>query len=141
MLYGLQAKVLLGAVALLVLLGGLTGLYFYGYNKGAASVQADWDKERHNIADLAEKELEEDRDIGYQLAVEWQHELSQLKVKYDDLNTKYRNSLKSPVVCPASGQIGDVVLPADLVDSLFTSDKRPVSTAGSASAGTNGAVR
>lgn len=100
------------ALSALVLLAALAAVAAWCYRAGAASVQARWDaaeqeRERQANADRL-------RQFNQALAASTTHETQRAAIARN--LTEARNALsyamRSPIICPASGQLGDVVLPA-----------------------------
>jgi uncharacterized protein HemX len=107
---------LAAALALVALIGGS---YWYTYEKGdtngAARKQAEWDA----ATAKAEAQNKEFREEGYELAAEYESKLHALEKRYARTDAQLRAALNEPVQCPASGRVGDVYLPASLIDSMF----------------------
>lgn len=114
----LETTVIAGLVAVAALGGVLAWSYNAGDTNGAARVQTRWDKAARS-ADVENSKL---RGEGYTLAAEYESQLHDLEARYERTNTSLRRALARPASCPASGRLGDVVLPADLVDSMFNRD-------------------
>lgn len=117
-----QAKLIaLLALALAVVLGGL-GCYAWGHSDGddagALRVQQEWDKAK----DKAEQENQRIRGEGFDRANEFEAQLRELEKRYANVTAKRRAAQQLPVTCPATGVIGDVVVPAALVRSMFNRD-------------------
>lgn len=127
----LESKLLVGVIALAVLLSAAGGLVWYGYGWGSDHVQAKWDAQKVKDKLDIEKELQSARDEGYSLAQESITEKQELEQQYARLSTLYASSLRKKVTCPASGEVGDVVLPADLIGSMFIHSAVPASAPGS----------
>lgn len=121
---GLQLRLLLLAGALLGLLAatGAAGWYGYrlGHTAGSAEVQGKWDKAQ----DAADEAAAAVRKTGFRAAELYQAKLTELEARYARTNVSLTKALSRKLVCPASGRIGDVVLPAALVDSMFNLDDR-----------------
>jgi hypothetical protein len=115
----LQARVIILLVgALAFVLQGL-GCYWVGHNHGdeagAERIQALWDD--------AEKQAEADnkriRGEGFEIAAEYESKLNILEKRYANSLAQQRAAQRLPFTCPASGEIGDVVVPAELIRSMF----------------------
>jgi hypothetical protein len=107
-------------VALALLLTGAIACIGYGYNWGSDNMQTKWDNQKVRDKERIEKEAQEDRDAGYQLAQESITEKQELEKKYERLSTIYATSLQTSISCPTSGKLGDLMLPDDFIRSLFT---------------------
>ncbi len=136
-----EVKLALGLAALLALAGAAAGCVWYGYDWGAQTVQRKWDAQKVQDTINTQKELETERDAGYALASEAIGEKRELELSYANLSAQFEDALRSKLNCPKSGQVGDVVLPASLVTSMFITDRVPTPTARPASAGINASVQ
>lgn len=127
---------LLGWVLLAALVGmagaGTAGGW-YGYSTGkaagAAEVQTAWD----HAKELAEARKEADSTYAAKLDTDVTTFLSLLEKRY--ARSPIAKALDRGVTCPKSGKVGDVVLPADLVDGMFN---RPPATGTSAAPAASG---
>jgi hypothetical protein len=114
----------LGAYALVLALAAaalgwaLSLLYDSGKAAGAAEVQVRWDKAKAD----AEAETSRLRAEGYKLAADYVVQLRQLEGRYAQKSQRLRVALDAPAVCPSSGRLGDVVVPAAVVDGMFLRD-------------------
>lgn len=115
----IQARVialLVGALAFV--LQGL-GCYWAGHDhgdkSGAARIQDQWDQAEKD----AEAETKRIRVEGFELAAEYESQLNTLEKRYANSLAKQRAAQRLPFTCPKSGEIGDVLVPADLVRSMF----------------------
>lgn len=137
----LQARIIAALVGLLVLLAAGVGLYAWGHSDGdeagADRIQKKWDKA---VKD-AEAETARIRGEGYTLAAEYEAKLQTLEARYARTNVALRKALQQPVACPASGRVGDVVLPADLIDGMFNRERLGAGAPGPASTQPDPAVR
>lgn len=123
-------KLILLAAVLIALGGSHWYMFERGATHGEANVQAEWDKSKAD-AEARNKELREE---GYELAAEYEEKLHALEKRYARTDAKLRAALNEPVQCPTSGRVGDVLLPASLVDSMFNREATVGDTAGPASA-------
>jgi hypothetical protein len=137
----LETRLLLGVAALAAAASAAGACVWYGYNWGADSVHAKWGKAQEEAGLAAAAEKESVRESSYALARELQTQLDTAEKRYAQLSSRYTKSLGSKFECPASGVIGDVVLPADLTDSLFITDKQAANKAGPAASGASAALR
>lgn len=119
----LQAKIIAALVGLILALAGLGGLWVKAYasgNKaGQAKVRGEWDSATRQ----AEAENKATRDEGFKLAAGLEAQLRELEVRYAATDQSLRRALRRPIACPKSGEVGDVLLPADLVDSMFNREQ------------------
>lgn len=115
----LQVKIIAALVGLILALAGLAGIWVKGYasgNKdGQYKVQQEWDSATRQ----AEAENKATRDEGFKLAADLEAQLRELEARYAATDQDLRRALRRPFTCPKSGEVGDVLLPADLVDSMF----------------------
>lgn len=124
---------------LLAALAAFGGTYFYGHHTGYATgkneVQVKWDAETLKRSSEDKTKRDEDRDKGFALAAEIENEHHELEIKYARTSKALATALQSRVECPSSGVVGDVVLPAAVVRSMFNRDSttEPVPTRPSAS--------
>jgi hypothetical protein len=129
---------LAAALALVALIGGS---YWYTYSKGVTSgeeaKQAEWDEAKAK-AEALNKEFREE---GYALAAEYESQLNALEKRYARTDAKLRAALNEPLQCPASGKVGDVYLPASLVDSMFNREATGGNPAGPASSQPDATMR
>lgn len=131
----LGAKAIGAEVALLVLFLGSASCLWYGYNWGAQRVQAKWDAQQVKDKTRLDIELQEQRNANRSLVEESLTETKDLNAKYAKLSTLYASSLHKKIICPASGEVGDIVLPSELVSSMFIVTT-PIAASGRASSGT-----
>jgi hypothetical protein len=122
----LQTRLLVGLVGLLLAAGALGGVWWHGHHvgdaSGAARVQAQWD----DAVKKSEAETARVRAEGYTLAAEYEaqvHELEQRSARFPLTAANNRQ-----VTCPKSGKVGDVLLPADLVDGMFLRAAEPAAS-------------
>lgn len=106
----------LALVAVSVALAGVyaTG-YASGYSNGTDSMREQWEEAQQ----AARTENERVRKEGFALAQTLEKKLADLEVRYGTASAKLRDALNAKVACPASGRLGDIVLPAAVVDSMF----------------------
>lgn len=118
-----QARVIALLVGMLAFITTGAGAYWLGHNHGdeagAARVQGEWDEAERK----AEADTKRIRGEGFELAAEYESQLNTLEKRYAASLTRQRNAQRLPVTCPASGEIGDVLVPADLVRSMFNRDE------------------
>lgn len=130
----LQLRIIALLVGLLALLGGAGALWTKAYNAGKraeAATQAEAHKMQQEAAD---KETVRIRDEGYQLATGLLLKLSNREALLERTSTQLGEALKLPASCPAGGSVGDIVLPAGVVDGMFNREPRPAAAAASAGA-------
>lgn len=99
----------------LVTLALVAGLFWLGWSFGQQAMQADIN--RQTLDALNDAALRRDR--GYKIAAQYEKQLTNLQADYAKLQRKRRAADALPVQCPASGAVGDVVVPAGFVDSMF----------------------
>lgn len=133
----IETTVLAGVVALAALGGVVAWSYNAGDTNGAKRVQASWDKTMRD-ADIENSKV---RSEGYTLAAEYESRLHELEGRYERTNTNLRRALSGAASCPASGRIGDTVLPAALVDSMFNREPGSAAAPGPATAKPDATVR
>lgn len=109
-----------GALALSAVTGGVT--YWQGNARGKATVNAEWQKERDDLA----AKREEDAEFAQNLGFSFEATLTDIEKRYARTPIAAANRL--PVICPKSGLIGDVVLPAALLDSMFNREATATGT-------------
>lgn len=114
----------------LVILGGAVGAAeWHGYTRGETSKQGEWDAAKVK----ADEEMAKKRDEGFVIAAELESDLHDLKGKYAIVLSQRKTALQQQVTCPASGQIGDLVVPAATVRSMLNIDvARPADGASAA---------
>ncbi len=109
--------VALGAV--LALAGAATGLYGLGYGHGdvagAARVQGAWDAAK----DRAEQEARLIRGAGIRQAEQYATTVTTLRDANAKAAAALQKALRSKLDCPASGEVGDVRVNVDLINSMF----------------------
>lgn len=110
-----SSNLIAAVVGVVALAGAVFGLIGYGESQGRAEVQAKWDK---SIAD-AKDVVASDARFGRQQADQLRTKLLTLEKNYAATNIQLSQALRKQVVCPASGEVGDVVLPADMVRGMF----------------------
>lgn len=88
---------------------------FASFQWGWDARQAKLDKETlQAVADAQERERE-----ALRIASKLEQGLRSTEKKYDRAVRQRREADQLPVTCPASGAVGDVVLPAGFIDSMF----------------------
>ena len=92
---------------------------WHGREAGADKVQAKWDAEKSAAAQLEQKARKGDNDAGYRLAAELVAQAQKSEQRYVQASTDLRKALTRPISCPPGGKVGDVLLPADVVRSMF----------------------
>lgn len=137
----LQARLialLVGVLALIAMVGGAwyTG-HRSGYQAGQDKIQKQWDKA---IVDARAAD-EVSRNEGYATAQEYLTRLNKLEKRYERTEANQRAALQQKFICPTSGVVGDIVLPAALVDSMFNRDEPGSAPPEPAATGTHPAVR
>lgn len=120
----------LGALALAAALGGLWG---HGYSKGNKQGSARVTQAWQASVEQAREEATAIRAEGQQRAAALEVTLGQLEKQHAATAVTLRSALRRPVSCPASGRLGDLLLPADLVDGMFGYDAPGSGAAGPAS--------
>lgn len=141
MFFTLQARLIAGLVGILAVIAVVAGVwvarYHTGYKDGEARVQKKWD----TAVDDARKADEVSRNEGYATAQEYLTRLNKLEKRYERTEANQRAALQQKFTCPTSGVVGDIVLPAALVDSMFNRDKPGDPAAEPATSGTDPSVR
>lgn len=89
-----------------------------GYRQGAGRVQARWDAAELKRERQAAEQRREDERIGRAAAANFEAWRADQTRRQADIARRLRDALKAPLSCPASGQVADVVIPADAVRSL-----------------------
>lgn len=122
----LQTRLLVSLAGLLLSVGLLGGLWLHGRHvgdqQGSKRVQGAWDE----AVKASEAETARVRAEGYTLAAEYEaqvHELEQRSARFPLTAANNRQ-----VTCPKSGKVGDVMLPADLVDGMFLRAAEPAAS-------------
>jgi len=110
----------LAAIAVAVALAAGAG-ELHGRKVGRDAVQAEWNEAK--LAAVAE--AEKVRREAFVLSEQLEADLTALKGKYAIAISQRRKALEAQVVCPVSGQIGDLVVPAAVVRSMFNSPDVP----------------
>lgn len=93
----------------------IAGAMWYAYDWGWETRQAELNEETIK----RQAEIDKKRDEGFELAAQAESKLNELEKKYAKLLQQRRAADKLKVQCPASGEIGDVVVPAGFLDSMF----------------------
>lgn len=93
----------------------IAGALWYAYDWGWEARQAELNK------DIVKQQEETDkkRNEGFELAAQYESQRNELEKKYAKLLQQRRAADKLKVQCPASGEVGDVVVPAGFLDSMF----------------------
>lgn len=136
-----QVRLIALAVAVLAIGGGLVWFgesrYHKGFAAGKAQVQGEWN------ATIAEAKAKNEilRADGYTRAQEYLTRLNMLEKRYARTDAELRKALGQQFTCPASGVVGDIVLPASLVDSMFNREQSSDPAAGTATTRANPTVR
>lgn len=130
----LQLRLIALLVAVLALLGGGAALWTKAYNAGkkeeqAKTAEAYKQQEKADAAEVARVRSE-----GYQLAADLLLKLSSREAQLERTSKQLGQALRLPALCPNGGAAGDIVLPAQLVDSMFNREPRPAVNATSAGA-------
>lgn len=129
---------LLGLGLALAALGfGVWWIYDNGKEAGENVVHAQWDKAKRE----AQAENEKARAEGYKLAAEYIIQLRELETRYGRTSARLRDALNAPAVCPASGRLGDLVVPAAVVDGMFLRDSGSPAAPGPSASQPDRAVR
>lgn len=123
------------AIALAVI-AGITGWASWeSYQHGKAVVKGEWDAQ--TVKDQLAAKAERDRIAkdGFSRATELESELADLRKKHQNARFERSRALAAQVTCPASGSLGDLVLPVAAVRSMLdpSGSAAPI-PAGSASA-------
>lgn len=107
------------ALAAVVVSAALAGLYAFarnaGYEAGSSAVQTAWDAD--TLAATARRTVY--REEGYALAAEYRQQVVQLEKQNATARVQLRRVLNQPAACPASGLAADIVIPADVIGSMF----------------------
>lgn len=122
MLFTLETKLAIAAAALVTLSLAAAGCVRYGYTWGRDNVQDKWDAAKVEAQIAVAKALDTQQREAYTISLKYQNDIKSLETRNAKLATKSTEALRTKVVCPSSGYVGDVVLPAALVDSLFFHD-------------------
>jgi hypothetical protein len=141
-MFGLDIAAIIRVALLALTLVVLAWLHHDGYTRGEQKVQSAWDAQKVKDKQEADNELQSSRDASYSLASQSLEEKKQLEKQYARLSTLYASSLHQKVTCPASGEVGDVVLPANLIVGMFVhGGAAAASSPGSTSARVDATVR
>lgn len=107
-------RLLIAVIAVALALGAAT---WFGYSLGwnARQVKVNTDE----LAALREREGKAKE--GHTVAEQYESKLIELETLYEKQGVQLRTALRRKVVCPASGELGDVVLPADVIRGMFPS--------------------
>lgn len=131
----LQLRVIILLCTLLGLAAAGAALWTKGYSNGkragAAEVQEAWNVQ----AEAGKKETERIRKEGYQLATEFLIRLNKREAILARTTTRLNHALAQPAQCVAGDRLGDLLLPAELVDSMFNREPLPASAPGAAGPG------
>lgn len=104
-------------------IAGVAGLYGYGYHQGdiagKVAVQAQWDKEKDAQRRAIEQARSEAQAAGTALANQFEARNRALEAQDATRTQQLQAALRRRVVCPKSGEIGDLVLPSELTRSMF----------------------
>jgi hypothetical protein len=131
-----------GLLGLLLVLLAVGGAGWFGYNKGYDHGERDKAAEWDQAVKDAELVKAETRLAGWEKADKLESDLNVLKGKYNVVLSQRKKANNSPVTCPASGVIGDVVVPVAAVRSMFNiPDPSTGDAAGPAPAQSASAVR
>lgn len=114
----------------------LYGVWRHGHKVGKLEAEVKCQQ----TIDQAKAEASKDKDAGYAIAANLEVQLRKLEARNAKAEAKLRTALDAPFTCPASGRLGDVVIPAAVVDSLFDHGGDP-SPPGPASSQPDAAVR
>ena len=107
------------ALRSLLVIALVCGAGWWCYSKGEDHIQAKWDADKVERQSKENTELQADRDKAYTLAVDYESMHHDLEAKYAIKSADLNRALRAPVSCPASGSVGDVVVPADVVRGMF----------------------
>jgi hypothetical protein len=102
---------IIGAAILLIVLAGGGGVA-WGWHKGAESERAEQIVKQEDEARAIRRE-------AFQVADRLLTDLSKLKGNYDYVVAERDHALSAKFTCPASGKIGDIVVPIEVVRSMF----------------------
>lgn len=117
-------------------LGAASG--FYVEHLRFQSAEKKWIADQAEAARVADEKAAEARDDentkGYILAQSIEAQRQQLEKAYATSQRNLREVLKRPASCPASGSLGDVVIPGDALRELraASGDDASVASAGPA---------
>lgn len=113
------------AVAVCVVLLGAVGWgYKQGYTEGTAKVQKAWDEEKAAQALAIENQRNIDLKAANDLRAEMEMKNRQLEKLNEESLGQLQAALKRKAICPKSGQIGDVVIDADLARGMWVYQNR-----------------
>ena len=104
-------------IALIAVVLALGCAAWFGYSLG-------WDARQVKVntdALAALREQEGKAREGHSVSEAYERKISELESRYEKLAMRRRTALQQPVACPASGTLGDVVLPADVIRGMFPS--------------------
>jgi hypothetical protein len=125
----------LGTASLGLVVAGVLGAYVYGqhvgYAEGAQAKQSEWDTDNLVRQGAERTARDADRDAGYALAAEFDKKAHDMEQQYASTRQQLATALRRKVVCPASGAVGDVVVPVDIIRGMFGTPA-PADPAGSA---------
>jgi hypothetical protein len=130
----LELRLIAVLVAVLALLGGGAALWTKGYSVGKRAEAAEREKTAKAQQEANDKETARIRNEGHALATDLLIKLGNREDLVERTSQQLAQALRRPALCPAGGSIGDLVLPADLVDSMFSREPRPAANAASAGA-------
>lgn len=123
MLIPLRVVILGIALSLLLCVLASVGCYYYGervgYGEGEAAKQREWNDVQH----AEREENDRIRSDAFDLALQLQKQLIALGDSYAKLQADGERANQLPVNCPQSGKVGDLVLPAEFISSMFITDK------------------
>lgn len=114
----------------------LFGVWKHGHKTGKLEAEVAC----RAAIDQAKAEADKDKDAGYAIAANLEAQLRKLEARNAKAEAKLRTALDVPFQCPASGRLGDVVIPAAVVGSLFDHSGDP-SPPGPASSQPDATVR
>lgn len=105
-------RLLIALIAWALSIGGAVWYgHSLGWNAREARVTAD------ALAELRAREAKAAE--GHTISEQYESKLIDLESRYEKQSARLRAALRQRVQCPASGEVGDVVLPADVVGSMF----------------------
>lgn len=85
---------------------------------GREEVRAEW-READRLRLQAEaSQRASDLDAAYSLAAEYEAQRHDLEIRHAETTATLKKSLQRPISCPAGQKLGDLLLPADVLDGL-----------------------
>lgn len=105
-----------GAVAACVAVGAA---WFHGKGVGWDQREAQALQDERAAREEADKRVDRVRTEGLEQSQRYEDKLRDIEGRYARTNRTLREALAQPVKCPASGAVGDIVVPAGVVAGMF----------------------